>query len=271
MAVATRMTMTARAAQRSTQILRMLAVTFAVGCMSSRRPAPPEPTPEWTTPHVPWLGAEPRPAALVRFKDPVEARYHMRMHFGDLRMIEQALVDGKLAEGLSVAYLLTRPSDDPGLAKWAAQSSRVSAAALELMKAQHIDEALRRLARVAVACAGCHIVADSAPTFAPPPAQPPDQPTRAARMARHAWAADRLWEGIVGNDDARWKRGLAVLAEAPLSPEVLADARSSATSLQAYARDQLDMRGATPIADRASAYGEMLVLCARCHATREHR
>jgi hypothetical protein len=184
-------------------------------------------------------------------------------------MIEQALVDGKLAEGLSVAYLLTRPIEDPGLANWAAQSGRVNAAALELTKAQDVDEALRRLARVAVECAGCHVAADSAPTFPLSPALPPDRPTRDARMARHAWAADRLWEGIVGRDDVRWTDGLAVLAQPAPRSAVLSDGSNSAENLQAYARDQLGLRGAARIEDRASAYGEMLILCARCHATRD--
>src|ERR1043165_2288928 len=146
MAVATRMTtMSHRAAQASTQILQVSVVMFGLACTNNQRPVPPEPTPGWLTPHAPWRGA--RPAAPVRLRNPLEARYHMRMHFGDLQIVEQALITGKLAEGLSVAYLLTRPSDDPGLAKWAAQSSRVHAAALALTRAQDVDEALRRLAR----------------------------------------------------------------------------------------------------------------------------
>lgn len=252
----------------ATQILRMLIAMLAIGCTNHRQPSPPT-TPDWMTPHVPWLGTQSRPAALVRFKDPIEARYHMRMHFGDLRIVEQALVDGKLAEGLSVAYLLTRQIDDPGLAKWAAQSRRVNAAALDLMTAQDVDGALRGLARVAVECAGCHMDANSAPAFPLPPAPPPDRATREARMARHAWAADRLWEAIVGNDDARWESGLAVLAAAPLPPAVLIDGGNAAATLQTYARNQLDMRGTVTINDRARAYGEMLVLCSRCHATRD--
>ena len=272
MSVAIEMTMSHHATQTATQILRMLIAVFAIGCTNHRQPSPPT-TPDWMTPHVPWLGAQSRPAAPVRFKDPVEARYHMRMHFGDLRIVEQALIDGKLTEGLSVAFLLTRPIDDPGLASWAAQSRRVNAAALDLMTAQDVDGALRGLARVAVECAGCHMDANSAPAFPVPPAPPPDRATREARMARHAWAADRLWEAIVGNDDARWESGLTVLAAAPLPPSVLPavliDGGNAAAKLQAYARNQLDVRGTVTIHDRARAYGEMLVLCSRCHATRD--
>ena len=264
--------MIGRASHAPTQILRLLvAVTVmsVMGCTGRRRPVQPEPADDWQAAHVPWLGAQSRPAAAVHFKDPIEARYHMRMHFDDLRIIEQALVAGRLAEGLSIAYLLTRENEDPGLARWAAQSRRVNAAAVVLTRARDVDEALRQLARVAAECAGCHADSDSAPPFPSPPALPPDRPTREARMARHAWAADRLWEGAVGNDDSRWRTGLAVLAEAPLPSAVLSDGSSSAAGLQAYARKQLEIPFATPIDDRASAYGDMLILCAHCHATRE--
>jgi hypothetical protein len=77
------MIMTHRAAQAPPQILRVLIAVFAAGCANHGRPAQPESMPEWMTPHVPWLGTQPRSAALVRLNDATEARYHMRMHFGD--------------------------------------------------------------------------------------------------------------------------------------------------------------------------------------------
>jgi hypothetical protein len=260
--------MTGRAAQGPRWIVRMLVlVTLALGagCTSGRCPMPPEPAADWMSPHVPWLGAQPSP--LVRFNDPIEARYHMRMHFDDLRMVEQLLVSGKLDEGRSLAYLLTRPTADVGLARWDEQSRRVTAAARELTRAPSVNEALRQLTRVAVECAGCHVAARSTPTFPSPP-PPADRPTRQARMARHAWAAERLWEAILGADDARWSSGLAVLADAPLPPAVLSDGGKFGRDLQAYARTQFDRRGSTSLEDRGIAYGEILMLCAGCHATR---
>jgi cytochrome c553 len=189
----------------------------------------------------------------------------MRMHFDDLRMVEHLLVAGKLDDGRSLAYLLTRPTADAGLASWDEQSRRVTAAAGELTRAPDVNEALRQLARVAVECAGCHIAAGRTPTFASPPL-PVDQPTPEARMARHAWAAERLWEAILGGDDARWRSGLVVLADAPL-PAVLSHGSRFGRGLQAYARTELDTRGSS-LEARGTAYGEILVLCAGCHATR---
>src|SRR5678815_3278496 len=260
--------MTNRAAQGPRWIARILVLvtlSLGAGCTTGRRPMRPEPTADWMSPHVPWLGAQPSP--LVRFNDPIEARYHMRMHFHDLRMVEQLLLAGKLDEGRSLAYMLTRPTADAGLVRWDEQSRRVAAAAVGLTRAPSVNEALRQLARVAVECAGCHVAARSAPTFASPP-PPADRPTRQARMARHAWAAERLWEAILGADDARWSSGLAVLADAPLPAAVLSNGRKFGKDLQAYARTQLDTRGSTPLEARGIAYGEILVLCAGCHATR---
>jgi len=260
--------MTKLAAQRQTWIARILIpVTLALGagCASGRRSIQPEPVADWTSPHVPWLGAQPSP--LVRFNDPVEARYHMRMHFSDLRMVEQLLVAGKLDDGRSLAYLLTRPAADAGLARWEEQSRRVTAAARQLTRATNVNDALRQLARVAVECATCHVAARSTPTFASP-LPPMDRPTREARMARHAWAAERLWEAILGADDVRWSSGLALLADAPLPAAVLSDGGTFGRELQAYARTQLDTRGSISLEARGIAYGEILVLCAGCHATR---
>ena len=58
----------------------------------------------------------------------------MRSHFDDLRLIEQLLVAGKLDEGLTLAYLLVRPTDDAGLAEWAVHSQRVVDAATDSRK-----------------------------------------------------------------------------------------------------------------------------------------
>lgn len=260
--------MTHSLAQRPKWIARLLvpvALALGAGCTSGRLSTQPEPASDWMAPHAPRHGAQASP--LVHFHDPAEARYHMRMHFDDLKMVEHLLLAGKLEDGQSLAYLLTRPTADAGLASWDESSRRVTAAARELTRAPNVSDALRQLARVAVECAGCHVGARSTPSFASP-SPPADRPLPDARMARHAWAAERLWEAILGADDARWRSGLAVLADAPLPPAVMTTGATFATDLQALARTQLALRDAASPEARGAAYGEILVLCAGCHATR---
>jgi cytochrome c553 len=227
----------------------------------ARDAAQPEaPQPHATTPDTPVAAPAPHTLSFA-------ARYHMRAHFDDLRRVERLLIAGKLDEGTTLAYMLVRGADDPGIPRWDVHAARVADAALRLTHARGLDEALRREARVAAECASCHTDLGATPMFAPAPLLPRDDTTRAARMARHAWAADRLWEGLIAGDEDRWTRGLAVLADSPLPFTALTDAPALATMLQRRAREQLDTREMTLPDARATAYGEMLVTCAACHAS----
>ena len=80
-------------------------------------------------------------------------------------------------------------------------------------------------------------------------------------MTRHRWAADRLWEAVVGDSDDAWRQGLDVLAATPLQLDA---ARAPiARELQRMATTALKTQH--PSANRAGVYGEILVLCASCH------
>jgi cytochrome c553 len=204
---------------------------------------------------------------------PVMMRFHMQRHFDDLRMIERMLVAGKLDDAKARAFLLTRPAPDPGMAPWATDVEAVTEAARALVAAPGVDEALRRETRVAKACAYCHLRVQKSPVFLAAPPAPRYEPTPAARMARHQWSVDRLWEGIVGPSDRSWRAGLDVLASTPLPLSPLTDAPSLATHLQELARGAPGTHGgpAELIEDRARLYGEMLVTCAACHDSARRR
>jgi len=189
-------------------------------------------------------------------------RHHMASHLGDLRDIERMLLAGQLDDARTRAFLLTRqPSDD-------ALSQAVEDAAAALVQAPTIPDAIRLEAKVAAACAGCHVQSPR-PLLAPvAPEAPPPTPSLKTRMARHQWAADRLWEGVVLGDERRWRQGLEVLA---MRPVAMPKGDGLARRLQAQAIDALgafEQRSDT-YATRAQAYGEMLVTCAACH--REQR
>src|ERR1700690_3844212 len=155
----------------------LVALALVAGCAETL-PETGEPPAEAEPPRAPWYDPQPQPPPPARFVDPAAARFHMRMHFNDLRMIEQLLVVGKLDEGMALSYLLVPQTDDPGIAEWAIHSKRVAEAATALTKARGQDDALRLEARVATECAGCHVATQRAPVFAPMPTLPPDRGTR---------------------------------------------------------------------------------------------
>jgi cytochrome c553 len=195
-------------------------------------------------------------------------RFHMHANFDLLRAIEKLVIHGKLAEAKLLARALAVAPEEPGLSAFATHRKRVRDLAQALAEAPSTDEACRREARLAVACASCHAAAGVVPVLAHTPALPPDQPTLEARMARHRWAADRLWEATVGGGDEPWLKGLEVLAQTPYPFRKSFDDRAGlARRLQQLADQGRKQMGTDTIAERGRIYGEMLVVCASCHAT----
>ncbi len=209
-----------------------------------------------------------QPPQPVRLDKPASVRFHMRRHFDDLRTVEQMLVHGQLDDAKARAFLLTKPVSDPGIAPWAADVDRVTNAARSLVAAPGIDEALRREARLAGACASCHARTREQPIFAAPPATPRDQANAASAMARHQWAVDRLWEGMVSGSYRPWRDGLDVIAGTPLPFSPATEGPALGERLQELARRALVLQrdGTETLDERARLYGEMLVTCSACHA-----
>ncbi|MEO7736174.1 MAG: hypothetical protein ABIY55_34770 [Kofleriaceae bacterium] len=124
----------------------------------------------------------------------------------------------------------------------------------------------RGAARLAEACARCHLDASAQAEFQPPPAAPEDRATVPARMARHQWAVNRTWEGMVGGADDVWVAGLDVLATTPLPwPKIGSERAALASRLRQLASRAKRVSG-TELEARARIYGEILVTCAACHA-----
>lgn len=192
------------------------------------------------------------------------ARFRMRGHLGDLREVERLLIQGKLDEAKSRAFLLTQAPVGRETSLWQRDVDDMTRAAQRIVQASSVHEALRDDVEVARACASCHQRSQYVPAFPPLEAAPPDRPTVAARMARHQWAVDRLWEGMVGGGDHRWELGLSALSDAPMVFSSRRHGRALAARLQQAAMRERLRLGAT-VDDRARAYGEILETCAACH------
>ena len=88
-------------------------------------------------------------------------------------------------------------------------------------------------------------------------------------MVRHIWAADRMWEGLIGPSDEAWAAGSsALLAEWPGLDDLPGEAggsggaRNYVPQLQDLAKRSVSARDRE---DRASLYGELLGTCFGCH------
>lgn len=187
----------------------------------------------------------------------------MHESFDLLRAIEKLLVRGKLDDARSLAKSIAQAPDEPGLDTWGARAALVRERAAAVANATTVEEGCRREAKLAEACAGCHLEAGVVPEFKPS-ALPPDKPSVGARMARHLWAADRMWEGMVGGSDEAWLAGLDVLAMPPVR-ELPRDRLELARRMQQLADQARQRKSVDDLGERARAYGEILATCAACH------
>ena len=125
------------------------------------------------------------------------------------------------------------------------------------------------VARVAAACGSCHKSTKRGPTYEVRTGPPGADNALATRMIRHTWAADRLWDGLVGPSDESWRAGASVLRDAPLFTDALTQdvAQYEPVTKLAWTVHELGARAnsARDQSVRAALYGELLGTCASCH------
>jgi cytochrome c556 len=135
--------------------------------------------------------------------------------------------------------------------------------------APDVTAAARAVARVGAACGSCHRQVKRGPNYERLSDAPQGGSPVAERMLRHRWAADRLWEALVGPSDKAWDAGVTVLSDAPLFTDELTRevAQYEAVTRLAWtvhdvgarSRDVHDVRA------RADLFGDLLATCASCH------
>ena len=195
------------------------------------------------------------------------ARFHMRERYSLLGAIQHLAIRDKVYEVQVIARLIADAPDEPALASWKTQAGLARSSARELSRAPHGVDACRRVARLAATCANCHVDAKAAAVFGTPSAPPIDDGTIDARMARHVWATDRLFDGIIGAATDSWTAGLDVLSRTAVDrgPAELTDRlRRLATDARSHAEHD-------DFATRARIYGDLLITCRGCHAAEQAR
>lgn len=214
------------------------------------------------------MAREPEPPPPARFEHDMIVRFHMHENFDLLRAIEKLLLRGRLDDAKALAQAIAEAPDEPGLGALAPHAIRVRDQAANLARAPTVDEACRREARLAVACAGCHVETGVMPALSSLPPIPPDRNTIEARMARHLWATDRLWEAVVGGGNEPWVNGLDVLSATPFPFRAALDDRAGlAKQLQQVASAARKRSSKDDLTERGRVYGQILTICATCHTS----
>lgn len=189
----------------------------------------------------------------------------MRSHFREAAVIRQTVIDGSLGDAVTPAAALAKTEGlgkiEPG---WQSSIDVLQYAARRIQHGSDIPAVAAAVADIGIACGACHKAAggprvkvDAPPSF---------DGSMASRMHRHAWASERLWEGIYAPSDASWKAGAAALSGEPFPKEVLdrgdVHARSAASRFKSLVAAASVQR--TP-AERGQLYASLLETCSACH------
>ena len=136
-------------------------------------------------------------------------------------------------------------------------------------RAPDLQSGATAVARVGAACGSCHKAMKKCPKYAAPEGPPAGDTPVATRMIRHRWAAEQLWDGLVGPSDGSWRAGASVLRDAPLFTDALTHdvEQYDAVTKLAWTVHDIGARAnsATAQPARADLYGEVLGTCAACH------
>lgn len=213
------------------------------------------------------LGAHCQPSAVESSTSSPEAlEFSMQQHFTGVSEIKNAVIAGDLETVHEAAQrLVEREAEATYPVAWRPHASDLLQAAQAVATADDIPTAAARTARLSATCGACHVTLDAVPSF-PMGLEPSEEDTLAAQMERHQWAADRLWEGIVGPSTEAWIRGSEVFPSIPTCETAFEAEGEYARSLctKVTLLGQRAKSAASP-SDQARIYGEFLGTCATCH------
>ena len=137
------------------------------------------------------IAPQPRPSSE-------DLEWTMQEHFDDVAAIRDAVVFGELATVAERAEVLAADVDPKAYPMtWRPHVLRLQAENDRLRSAATITVAAASAARLAASCGGCHATTAAKPDFGAA-MEPSNEDTLTARMERHRWAVERMWEGIVG-------------------------------------------------------------------------
>lgn len=213
------------------------------------------------------LAALPFQPSPGRAQEPTNQR--MWSHFLAAADVQDAVIRGDLEATKEAATWLAE-YDEPGLPDGAEAFLReLQRAAARVVEATTIEAAGAATARIAAACGSCHreYYPGMEPTGLVEPSPPPGEGDLAAHMVRHAWAADRLWDGLALPSSPAWEAGADAFAGVPLATDDFAFDNPEGVRALANRTHELGRRAGleTEPSLRARTYGELLSTCAACH------
>lgn len=189
----------------------------------------------------------------------------MQAHFTDALLIRKAVIAGTPEQAARPADALAKADilgDVP--VSWRPFVERMQQLAGRINDSTNAAQAAAATADLGVTCGACHLQRGG-PKASNAPA-PPESTALVARMQRHVWATERLWEGLTVPSNEAWSAGAKALSTAPFPAQLLKDggvhSRSAAND---FAKLVVKAPTKKTVEERAALYAELLVTCGGCH------
>ena len=196
---------------------------------------------------------------------------HMHEHLTRISMVKSAIIAGKLEDVREPATWLAEHETVADLPKeFEYYVTQMRSHARQVIEAQDLAAAAGAVSNIAKTCGNCHLANHVFLEFGYDDKPREGLDDIVSHMQRHQWAADRLWEGLIGPSDSAWNRGTDMLIDAPLRPSHVTATAAHNGEIKKIVRRIHALGGIgtetkTPDA-RSELYAEILGLCASCHA-----
>ncbi len=199
-----------------------------------------------------------------------ESVTHMWTHYTQVGEIQTALIRGDLTAAREPAEWISSHESLDGMPAGAESfTGQMRSEADRIVVANGIETAAMATGQMGGTCGSCHQAYDVGPTFNTAGEPPLGAGLTESQMLRHLWAADRLWEGLIGPSDEAWLAGAEVLADYPMYSGEVAEAVAQSDDVRRLAQkvQKLGTQAVT-VTDqdgRAELYGRLLSTCSSCH------
>lgn len=193
---------------------------------------------------------------------------HMQHHNDAMIAIQRSIIAGSL-DGVREPARWLQEHDKPAGLTAADEDfiDSVRAAAGAVLEADSLEAAAEAASQMGLACGNCHLASGVTVEFDEVD-RPSDKETEKPHMQRHQWAADRMWEGLIGPSQTSWHRGSDLLFESPVKPDVLARHGGGDEAIGMSRRIHQLSANATVTSDpgeRAEIFAEFIANCGSCH------
>lgn len=195
---------------------------------------------------------------------------HMHGHLDQISAVKSAVIAGDLEATREPARWLAEHEQPRGMPDaWAPYIDEMRMQARLAASAKDLETVAAAVSEMARSCGDCHQASGFAVAFGFDQRPPADVQNVTTQMQRHLWAADRMWDGLIGPSDNAWDWGTEMLSEVTLtSAQITAepDQETRVDGLVQRIREVGNEGSRAPAGEsRSAVYSQFLSLCANCH------